>query len=335
MISVIVPVYNIEKYLPKCLDSILNQSVCEWEAWLIDDGSTDKSGDICDRYANLDHRFKVVHQSNQGLPAARNTGLRNVKGDYISFIDGDDFIHPDFLKFMIKALTDNNADITICGVETIPSSDKNTEFLFPHPHYEVNFLTQDECISSLFYIHKKYTCMAVWDKVFSRKIIDGLFFENTTCEDVEFLSRVYQRIKKAVRINTVLYYYVKRPGSITWEKFNIRNCGEIDTMLRVLNNLDKNQEKARALCLQQLFTLIPAVKNFTKKTAFYEEAKANCHNALKISLFSFLKNLHIPFIRKLGLLTFIFIPFSYDWYSRFNRRPRTLDTDIININESA
>lgn len=115
-ISIIIPVYNVEAYLKHCIDSILVQSFREYELLLIDDGSTDLSGQICDEYASADSRFRVFHQKNAGLSAARNTGLANVRGKYVTMVDSDDILlSPDYLKTLYDSASRNNADITVCG----------------------------------------------------------------------------------------------------------------------------------------------------------------------------------------------------------------------------
>lgn len=113
MISVIVPIYNVEEYLPACIESILNQTYKDFEILLIDDGSTDNSGKICDKYAGKDKRCIVIHQQNKGLSGARNTGLDNVKGEYISFIDGDDYIHPQMFEILYKEIEKENYDFAM------------------------------------------------------------------------------------------------------------------------------------------------------------------------------------------------------------------------------
>ena len=122
-VSIIVPVYNVEKYLRECLDSILNQTFKDYELILIDDGSKDKSGEICDEYAKRHNSITVVHQKNQGQAAARNSGVKISKADWIVFVDSDDVIHPDLLQFLYKAATESNSGMAVTErvkAETIP-----------------------------------------------------------------------------------------------------------------------------------------------------------------------------------------------------------------------
>ena len=115
LISVIVPVYNVEPFLKKCVDSIVLQTYANLEIILIDDGSPDKCPEICDAYARKDNRIKVVHQENGGLARVRNVGIENATGDYITFIDSDDFVAPNYVDFLYKGIFENNADMSIAS----------------------------------------------------------------------------------------------------------------------------------------------------------------------------------------------------------------------------
>lgn len=122
-ISVIVAVYNVEKYLSKCIESILNQTYKNLEIILIDDGSSDKSGDICDSYAKQDSRIKVIHRENKGIAYTRNEGLDTAKGDYITFVDSDDYIHPQMYELMMRKLREQNADVVACDYLELPENE--------------------------------------------------------------------------------------------------------------------------------------------------------------------------------------------------------------------
>lgn len=124
MISIIVPIYNVEKYLPKCIESIINQTYTDLEILLIDDGSTDNSGLICDKYASIDNRIRVIHKKNGGLSDARNVGLDICKGKYISFIDSDDYIELTMYEKMIKIMINQKVDIVSCNYNHIYNNNK-------------------------------------------------------------------------------------------------------------------------------------------------------------------------------------------------------------------
>lgn len=210
MISIIVPVYNVEKYLQDCLESILSQTYVDWEAVLVDDGSLDMSGKICDEYALRDSRFKVIHQRNMGLSGARNTGLKKVIGEYIGFIDSDDIIHPMWLKILYEIAVKKTCDIAICNYRAfsnhIPTINAVTEYYFTE-------ISANEVIRN-FYNYQMSS--NVWTKLYSRKIIGDTRFTTCKAEDWDFNLQLL--IKKNIKIaytDIPLYFYRIRNDSLT------------------------------------------------------------------------------------------------------------------------
>lgn len=206
LVSIIVPVYKVEKYLHTCLDSILAQSYTNWEAILVDDGSPDSCPQIIDEYAARDERMRTVHRENGGLSAARNSGLRTVRGDFITFLDSDDFLHKDCLKIMVEIALAYNADLVQCdfirGVETT----------FPE------LGDKDNRLIRVYDRHSIFTSFAakviVCAKLYSRFILDGISFpEGRVNEDDCTNWRFYYKADKIAIINRKLYYYTINPNS--------------------------------------------------------------------------------------------------------------------------
>ena len=163
LISIIVPVYNVESYLKKCLESIINQTYKNIEIILIDDGSTDSSGKICDDYANKDKRIKVIHKQNGGVSDARNTALDICRGDYIGFIDSDDYIELDMYETLLKFLLNNNLDVAMCSSYTV----KNKQ-LIRCKNFKPYILTGKEAIINDLLINKyKGSPIVVWNKFYA------------------------------------------------------------------------------------------------------------------------------------------------------------------------
>ena len=130
-VSVIVPIYNVEEYINKCIDSILNQTFREFELILVDDGSTDNSGNICDTYKSIDNRVRVIHKDNGGLSDARNFGIEAATGEFLYFIDGDDFIHEDTLESMYNSIMKTNSDISVCNMIRYYGEEDTEKFYNP------------------------------------------------------------------------------------------------------------------------------------------------------------------------------------------------------------
>ncbi len=212
-ISVIVPVYNVEAYVRKSLQSIADQTFTDWECIVVDDGSTDGSGAICDEFAARDPRFKVIHQQNQGLPGARNTGLAVAQGRYIGFIDSDDYIHPDMYQVLLTAIEQTDSDIAMVQTRKVSSLDQ--PFL-PNPPIEYRIMNREQLFYHWFvepFVTK--SIVFVWNKLYKRGLIGSERFEDITpCEDYEFNILMILRCKRTVIANQVMHHWVMRKSSI-------------------------------------------------------------------------------------------------------------------------
>lgn len=211
LISIIIPIFNMSKYLEKCIDSVINQTYKNLEIILIDDGSTDNSGEICDRYLQKDNRIKVVHQKNQGVSAARNEGLKHATGYYIGFVDPDDFIESKMYEIIINDIKENQCDIGICGIRSkneddiTLKEDRKQENIVMNKKKFLNILIQDKMIAT-----------SVWDKVFKSELIKEKRFneKRVVGEDFELILEVINNKKiKAVYNSSCLYNYLIREKS--------------------------------------------------------------------------------------------------------------------------
>ena len=209
-LSIIVPVYNMERYLTKCLSSLLSQSFSLFELIIVDDGSSDQSPSICDKFAQIDNRVIVIHQENKGVSMARNAGLEIARGKYIAFIDADDWIEPDMYSILIRKIQTDHADVAICGAN---SYDDNYHFLREELKSEGKFNTAE--LQYDLFSSPSLLGGCVWNKLFRRECIGNLFFNNNLVngEDREYLLRVYANCKLAVKIPNALYNMYLRENS--------------------------------------------------------------------------------------------------------------------------
>lgn len=202
-ISLIVPVYKVEKYLPRCLESVINQKFRDFEAILIDDGSPDKSGEICDYYAKQDDRFKVIHQKNKGVSAARNAGLKAASGKYIAFLDSDDEVDPEYLHRFLSY--DETIDLVICD---IVNHGVKGEVLRRRTTKQATLILSKDAILEL---AKGHAIDYVYSKRFSRRIIkeNGIFFDEdmTLSEDTLFSCQYLLKCKKIQCLDEAYYHY--------------------------------------------------------------------------------------------------------------------------------
>lgn len=212
LITIIVPVFNVLKYLPKCLNSILCQTYTNIEVIVVDDGSTDGSEVICDDFAIKDSRIKVIHQSNQGLSEARNVGLTKANGEYIGFVDSDDWISHQMYERMYGELIKNRADIAACGKYT--ATDKGVYLKKQGYSDTTKVLTRKEALISLATF--KEISNSACDKLYRKStLLVNPFPQGRYYEDLYSMSDILNRCNKIVYIDTPYYYYYLRENSIT------------------------------------------------------------------------------------------------------------------------
>lgn len=222
MISVIVPVYNVEKFLPKCIESIVNQSFRDIEIILVDDGSTDASGEICDLWAKCDERIKVIHKDNGGLSDARNKGIEMSSGEYLSFIDSDDYILPDYLLILYQILTSEGADMSVCQCFFVDEQDRNLT--------ELNDTDKITLIKGNFICMREFLTNTDIDTVAWRKLYkSSLFVPEIRYPVGKYHEDVWTTYKYIAKCNSIvvsykkLYAYRQRKGSIVNSQFNTKH----------------------------------------------------------------------------------------------------------------
>ncbi len=222
LISVIIPVYNVELFIHNCLDSVIDQTYSNLQIILVNDGSTDRSGLICDEYAANDNRIKVIHKKNAGLSAARNSGLDFAKGEFITFLDSDDYIDKDMYETLIRDAVTYDCDISICGSRRV---NIDGEILKDNNCKNIKVLNREDAFNEL---HKSMNS-AVWNKMYTKEVISGLFFElgRIHGEDLYFNVEALVRCKKVVFNALSKHNYLKRDGSITASRATSRMFDEI------------------------------------------------------------------------------------------------------------
>lgn len=323
MISVIVPIYNVEEYLPTCIESILNQTYKDLEIILVDDGSTDKSGEICNGYAKQDNRCIVIHQSNKGLSEARNVGLDYAKGEYISFIDGDDYIHPQMLEILYEALQKGDYDfsmVTFRQVEQykkenfIASINNNNTFIVNG----LNIMRRLYNINDPILKRSEINFQVVWNKLYKKNLINGLRFKQTASEDTEFNNKIYLKTNSAILVNLPLYYWVQRPSSITHQPVNQNFIDRAYSYLVCLHEISVENSLYRAYCLQKLYKTMINVRYHAEKTKWNNYVVSQSLTLKKQTIKEFIQNQHISLSKKIGLLLFLYIPITYNCFMLIN-----------------
>lgn len=221
-VSIIVPVYNVEQYLSKCIDSILKQTYSKFELILINDGSKDKSGEICENYAKEDSRIKVIHQSNRGQSAARNIGIKMSKGEWILFIDSDDIVHHQMLEFLIRAARESGANMSVCDRLQKPIIPQD---FFRERDYQYKYLNINEGVMHQWYESKdKYESNIYWliyPKLIRKDVVEKYFFcEGRIFEDNEVSCKWLYEAKNIAIIPEDMYFYTTNPTGTMQSKFS-------------------------------------------------------------------------------------------------------------------
>lgn len=210
LISIIIPVYKVEEWLDECIESVINQSYSNLEIILVDDGSPDSCPQKCDEWAQKDKRIKVIHKENGGLSSARNAALEIITGNYISFIDSDDYIHKDMYRIMLEDIKKTGADIVRCDRYIDTDGDlKLSGKIDVQKSYN-----HQEIMDNYFY-YKDDFCSGMWDKLYKAELFDGVRFpEGINSEDYYVYAIIYNRVNKLYYNNVPLYYYRIRENSI-------------------------------------------------------------------------------------------------------------------------
>ena len=219
-ISIIVPVYRAEKYLNACVDSILNQTYSDFELVLIEDGSPDQSGAICDEYAQKDDRVRVIHQPNQGQAAARNHALPMTQGNWLCYVDSDDAIHPQMLEHLHRAAEESGAGISMCQFLEAPEPPEDYE---QPAEFSYTLLTMDEKTLTELHDRDQYPGWVACAKLIRRELVEGYpFHTGRVYEDNEAVTRWLLPAKTLAMLPTQLYFYRTNPESTTKSQFSLK-----------------------------------------------------------------------------------------------------------------
>ncbi len=304
LISVIVPVYNIKDYLEKCITSVCNQSYTNLEILLVDDGSTDGSGELCDVYGEKDRRVKVLHKTNGGLSSARNYGMEWASGDYLIFVDGDDYLDENFVKELYQTAVQTGAELVMSRIIAVEEGKLTEQFVNDLPDKAV--LTRAEAMKRLASTVTVSNC--AWNKLYQRKLWEKIRFpEGTNYEDKYVMHEIFGQCEQIALARGAVYYYVQRPESISNLSFSEKNLDEIiagNVKLRYYKeNYPQYLGDAKAnVCLRALESYIRAIRCRAGK-----DTVRIIGNTVWKNLNAFLLCRQYPFRLKLHLLARFFL----------------------------
>lgn len=247
LVSVIVPIYNVEKYLNRCLESINNQTYQNIEVILVDDGSTDASGIIADEYALTHKKFQVIHKENGGLSDARNKGLEHARGDYVCFIDSDDLIHKEYIYALYKAMIEHKCDIAECDFERVDER-KLTELdlMNLEADYVADVYDNISMLKRL-YNSTYIRTVVTWNKLYRKELLDGIAFPaGRIHEDEATTYKILYKANSVVVLSSKLYFYYQNSDSIMRKKYNMKR-------MDILLAIEERREFFRQKNLEELF----------------------------------------------------------------------------------
>lgn len=304
-ISVIVPVYNCSKYLQGTIESILSQSYINFELLLIDDGSKDASLDICYEYARLDSRIKVFHKDNGGVSSARNLGLRNAVGEYIVFVDSDDFIAIDMLECLYNDIVSNKCDVAICGYKHMNIEEYN----------EFQGIRENNSVATIilkpleaYYESQDVSCIC--NKLYDTNIIKGLFFNEDINygEDLLYTALVMSKAKRISIRKDIKYFYIRRENSLSWQDGNIKFWqGYIDSKKIIYDSLVESgvEQSIVKNAWQEYCKAIIAIYRYVVHKRLhidYIEIDNKYRNIMK----KYINNGNLSFAKKIEYFSFIY-----------------------------
>ena len=217
LVSVIVPIYNVEKYLPRCVESIINQEYKNLEIILVDDGSPDNSPQICDEYAKKDTRIKVIHKENGGLSDARNAGMKMATGEYVSFIDSDDWIDSKFISLLYEGIKKSGADVAECATRLFDDSDHTLKTRGSKEEK----ISRSDALSRL--ITENGVYQTVWNKLYKRSMIENIPFAVGKYHEDDFWTwRIFLKIDSLYLCEKPMYNYLQRSNSIIGSSYSLK-----------------------------------------------------------------------------------------------------------------
>ena len=322
-ISIIIPVYNSEKYLNACLDSVLAQTFKDFELILVDDGSPDGCGRICDEYADKDDRVRVCHIENSGSSAARNYGIDRAKGKYLGFIDSDDRIDEDMYEILYNNLIKEDADISMCGL--FDEYGDEIVKVFDKPVYKV--MDSEESILTV--MEAKLTSVTPVNKLYKKELFEGIRYPvgEDSGEDASIIVELLLRCKKTVLTTEQKYHYIHREGSITTREFNPSDKSVIRAYIKnyklIKENIPSLVPVAKMRICWAYFFVLDKLLISSNRREYREEEK---------ELVGFLRR-HFKFIihdkrfnktRKIAMLMLRIHTALYVWCVRWQKKHREL-----------
>ena len=319
LVTVIINVYNCKEYLPYSLESVRQQTYKNLEVILVDDASTDGSGEFCDEFCEQDERFRVIHHAqNTGVSGPRNTGLKNAHGDYIYFMDSDDYIHVEAIEALVDAIKETGLELAV--FDFYWHADLNCDTHYIRDKKPIETISTEQMIFEMLSEVDLRWCVA-WNKLYKRSLLEGILFNDYySIQDQDFNLRVYQRIEKAAYIPEELYWYVLNPNSLQnspsfrAKKFYWNTLNRFKILDSIIPS--KNEKKYRAWIIGYGYLQMVERRNIEKGTEYETDFRKLSRGIIRKTFGGFLTTTFFPVRKKVKFIFSWFFPFSYKWFKK-------------------
>lgn len=315
LISVVVPVYNVEEYIDRCIRSIINQSYKNLQIILVDDGSEDKSGKICEYYAKCDKRISVIHKQNGGLSDARNIGINIAQGKFITFVDSDDYILENYIERLYSLLYETNADISIIGVETIfrnHVAEKRELKYYPPTVY-----TKEEAIRETLNVRLR---QSAWGKLYKIELFNNIRFpKGKLYEDLAIVFNILCVANKVVFSNEALYMYMIRKNSIMQTSFNLQQYQEAEIIERAMDFLETQYPTLHyEACARRVYSYFVILRRilYSENKEEFKFQRYELKHKIKYYSRGLLRRTNIPKSLKIKIILYIFGENAYFYFQK-------------------
>jgi len=318
LVSIVLPVYNVENYILGCLDSIKAQTYSNFEVIIVNDGSKDRSIEYCLDYCNQDSRFKIIHKPNGGLSDARNVGIEHTSGEYLVFIDSDDFVSPKLLSHMVEILESNQSDIAIIdAVHYYSDREYLNKDIFTEQMTIKNFNSVD-ALQEMFY--QKSFLVSAWGKLYKRSLFNEIRFPvGKLFEDSAIMYLLFDKCARISYSNAKLYAYVHRENSITTNQFSDRDLDILEITDSILNHYKGNPVVYRAAISYKVSACFRILLNSPSDERFIK-IQRECRNYILRNWKNVLFDSNVRYKNKMALIAItLFNPFVKLIYSKVNR----------------
>lgn len=303
-LTIIIPVYNVRKFLSKCIESVLCQTFKDFELILINDGSTDGSEKICDEYKKKDQRIKVIHQQNAGVSNARNCGIRLAKGEYIAFVDSDDWIEKDMYEILMTELLQTGCDIAVGSYIKECGREKNTF----SSHQNKLILNREKAVKEM--LKKKLYSWELCDKVYKKNLFNKLYLNESISHGEDLLINwyIFNIAKKIIYYPIYKYHYIERQNSACTSKFSINKLTFVKSTKTVYRESIKVSPIIQKIAFGLYITSVlhMCVEMLQSNPDKYQEEINEYQKLIRINLARVIINGNIPLIKKIGLVFFSF-----------------------------